>query len=52
MKRIGKNEFPACNPLTDIYYTSDEEAWNAITIDGDNDEIEDATIHFNYVPEG
>lgn len=52
IKRIGKNVFPNCNTLTDIYYTSDEEAWNSIEIDRGNDELSDATIHFNYVPEG
>ena len=31
-----------------IYYTGTEEQWNSIQIDGNNDNLYVATIHFNY----
>ncbi len=41
--------FYNCPNLTDIYYTGSEEQWNAIDIDRwDNDELLNATIHYNY----
>ena len=41
--------FEGCSSLTDVYYTGTEIQWNAIAM-GDNDELLNATIHFNYVP--
>ena len=48
---IGNYAFYNCNGLTDIYYTGTEEQWNAITIEAQNEELKNATIHYNYVVE-
>lgn len=48
---IGDYAFYDCNGLTDIYYTGTEEQWNAITIAAQNEELKNATIHYNYVVE-
>ena len=43
--------FKDCNHLTDVYYTGDETQWKEISIDLEgNFCLENATIHFNYVP--
>ena len=39
--------FDGCFWLTDVYYTGTEEQWNQINIDYGNDDLTDATIHYN-----
>ena len=46
---IGEGAFLYCNSLKDIYYTGSEAEWNAITIDPNNDWIENVTIHYDYL---
>ena len=51
---IGNYAFYYCDKLTDVYYTGTEEEWANITIDNyynGNDDLLNATIHYNYVPE-
>ena len=43
--------FENCTGLTDVYYTGTESEWAEIIIDSDNDNLKNATIHYNYVPE-
>ncbi|MBQ1967449.1 MAG: leucine-rich repeat protein, partial [Clostridia bacterium] len=43
---IGVDAFGDCDNLTDVYYVGIEEQWNNIIIEGNNDELLDATIHF------
>lgn len=48
---IGEGVFMACDSLSDIYFTGTEEEWNAIDIASyGNESLENATIHFNYIP--
>ena len=51
VKNIGNSAFYGCSNLTDVYYTGTEEQWNDIVIDDWNESLQNATIHFNYVPE-
>ena len=51
---IYKETFYYCTSLTDVYYTGSEEEWTALaTIDthGNRIFINNATVHYNYVPE-
>ena len=50
---IDSYAFGSCTSLTDVYYTGTEEEWANITIDNynSNDDLLNATIHYNYVPE-
>ena len=41
--------FSNCKSLTNVYFTGTEEAWNGITIDGGNNALKNANIHYNYV---
>ena len=45
---ISSGAFDACDNLKDVYYTGTEEQWNAINIEGDNEALLNATIHYNY----
>lgn len=45
IESIEKKAFNGCSSLTDIYYNGTIEQWNEITIDSDNAEINNATIH-------
>ena len=45
---IGGQAFWDCSNLTDVYYTGTEEQWSAIEIADGNDDILNATIHYNY----
>ena len=45
---IGTHAFKECYSLSDVYYIGSEEQWNAISIDFYNDELKNATIHYNY----
>ena len=47
---IGDRAFYKCSSLKDVYYTGSEEDWAEISIRADNN-VADATIHYNYVPE-
>ena len=40
--------FSNCSSLTDVYYTGTEEQWENITIDGGNENLTNATIHYNF----
>ena len=46
--KIGLGTFYWCDKLTDVFYIGTEEEWEEISIDGDNQSIYKATIHFNY----
>jgi len=50
LTRIDMWTFSDCDNLKDIYYSGTEEAWNKILICAGNDELFNATIHFNYEP--
>ena len=39
--------FEDCSALTDVYYTGTQEQWNKIEIDDTNEDLLNATIHFN-----
>lgn len=45
---IGGAAFKGCSALTDICYTGTVEEWDCITIQNDNTEIDNASIHYNY----
>lgn len=45
---ICESAFYACVNLKDVYYGGTEQKWNEITIESDNYNLLDATIHFNY----
>lgn len=45
---IGEAAFKNCSSLTTVCYKGTEEQWNSITIEVDNENLIDATIHFNY----
>ena len=47
---IGNQTFVLSNNLKDVYYTGSESEWKAISIGYNNNELTNATIHFNYVP--
>ena len=47
---IGKNAFSVCYSLADIYYAGTEEEWSKISISEYNEELQNATIHYEYVP--
>ena len=44
---IGLRVFYGCDSLKDIYYGGSEAQWNQIAIDGYNDPLVNATIHYN-----
>ena len=46
---IGYVAFYNCSSLTDVYYYGTEKDWNSIFIDEQNDELLNATIHYNYI---
>ncbi|MBE7005387.1 MAG: hypothetical protein E7425_14115 [Ruminococcaceae bacterium] len=39
--------FSDCNSLADVYYTGTETQWKSVSIDGGNDDLIAATIHYN-----
>ena len=47
---IGQDAFWNCPNLTDVYYTGTQEQWNAITIESSDDDLTNATKHYNYTP--
>ena len=48
--RIGDYAFEGCTGITDVYYTGTAAEWANISIGYDNYYLENATIHYNYVP--
>ena len=48
---IGILAFANCDSLTDIYFTGRMRQWEAIAISGGNEALENAIIHYNYIPE-
>lgn len=47
---IGGGAFAECTALKDVYYTGTEQEWMAISIGSDNELLQTATIHYNYIP--
>ena len=47
---ISDGAFFDCEGLKDVYYTSTEDEWNKITIGNDNENLTNATIHYNFEP--
>ena len=43
---IGTSAFNGCNSLADVYYGSNEKAWNQISIGSYNNPLLSATIHY------
>ncbi len=43
---IADKVFSGCNMLTDVYYNGSERSWNKVSIDENNDSLDNATIHF------
>lgn len=49
---ISGDAFLHCSSLTDVYYSGTEEEWEAIRIvSKGNEALQNATIHYNYIPE-
>ncbi len=48
---IERSAFGWCGNLQDVYYAGTEEMWNAIRIDIWNEDLLNATIHFNCTSE-
>lgn len=44
---IGHSAFWCCSNLKDVYYSGTETQWNNISIDVYNDDLINATIHYN-----
>ena len=44
---VSRGAFYGCDALKDVYYTGSAEQWAAVSIEGDNDPLLNATIHFN-----
>jgi len=44
---IRENAFNSCDSLNDIYYGGTEAQWKSIAIEGGNDNLTFATIHYN-----
>lgn len=45
--RIGGGAFLGCHEITEVYYEGSEEQWRAIRISTENENLENATIHYN-----
>jgi len=45
---IGKYAFYDCTSLTNVYYTGSKVDWEKISIGSDNENLTNATIHYNY----
>ena len=49
---IGTGAFWGCTKLKDVHYAGSEEQWGKVSIWFDNDDLEDANIHYNsYGPD-
>ena len=44
---VGTCAFTGCTALQDVYYTGTTKQWNAISIAGSNDSLQNATVHYN-----
>ena len=47
VKKIEASAFYRCNGLKDVYYSGSEEQWKKISIGSYNDNLLNATIHYN-----
>ena len=47
VKLIDESAFSGCSRLKDVYYEGSEEEWNEIVINKYNEELLNATIHYN-----
>ena len=47
---IGEDAFYNCTGLKNVYYTGSEAEWAEISIIYGNDDLKNATIHYNCVP--
>ncbi|MGN1320712.1 MAG: leucine-rich repeat protein, partial [Acutalibacteraceae bacterium] len=47
VKRIEWYAFGDCSSLTDVYYGGTEDQWNSIVIGSSNEDLLNATIHYN-----
>lgn len=45
--RIRGGAFLGCHDITEVYYEGSEEQWRAIRISTENENLENATIHYN-----
>ena len=48
---IGDSAFRNCTGLKDVYYTGSKDEWKAISVDSYNDNLLNATIHYNCTGE-
>ncbi|MBQ4603554.1 MAG: leucine-rich repeat protein [Clostridia bacterium] len=46
---IGMRAFYGCDSLSNVYYSGTQSQWNSISIGFDNENLLNATIHFNNV---
>ena len=46
---IGEGAFDGCNSLKNVYYAADSAKWNRINIGEDNEDLTNATIHYNHI---
>jgi hypothetical protein len=44
---IGNSAFEGCGNLKNIYFKGSEAQWKAISIDNNNDPLQNAAIHYN-----
>ena len=51
VKIIAEIAFIECSSLTDVYYTGSEEEWSKISIGVGNEELQNATVHYEYALE-
>lgn len=52
IKYIDSFAFQRCDSLKDVYYEGTEEEWKKIRIAINNNHLTEATIHYNYNPDG
>ncbi|MCD7740671.1 MAG: fibronectin type III domain-containing protein [Ruminococcus sp.] len=48
VKSIGVDAFDSCNKFTDVYYTGTKKEWDSIAIETGNENLTEATFHYNY----
>ena len=48
MTSIGNEAFYACDSLLNVYYAGTPEEWDEITIEKGNNDLKNATKHFNH----
>ncbi len=51
VKNISEGAFYICSNLKDVCYNGTEAEWNQIVVESRNDELLNATIHYNHGPE-